>query len=138
MTLREQQSLFVKLKGLLISYAYGMGFELTDGEAKRSDEQAEINALGPKGREALAQLIEAQFPTLAKKIRNNVGSGIRNSLHELQLAQDYQLFRDGKYLEGTEAHRRLGEYWEGLHPLCRWGGRFGDGGHYSMEWGGRK
>jgi hypothetical protein len=27
----------------------------------------------------------------------------------------------------------LGEFWEGLHPLCRWGGRFNDGNHYSIE-----
>lgn len=138
MTLREQQSVFVKNKGLLIAYVYSMGYELSDGEAKRSDEQAEINALGKTGREAVCQLIEGAFPALARKIRNNTGNGIRNSVHELGLAQDYNLFKDGVYLEGTEAHRQFGEYWEKLHPLNRWGGRWGDGNHYSMEYNGRK
>lgn len=138
LSLGQKQRLFVRLKGLLIAWAYAHGYELTDGEAKRSDEQAEINAIGSSGREALCRFIEYHWPVLAAKIRNNVGSGIRNSNHEFALAQDFNLFKGGVYLSTTEAHRPLGEYWESLHPLCRWGGRFGDGNHYSIEHEGRK
>jgi len=46
---------------------------------------------------------------------------------------DFNLFKDGVFLQGTEDHRPLGEYWESLDPLCRWGGRFNDGNHYSIE-----
>jgi hypothetical protein len=27
----------------------------------------------------------------------------------------------------------LGKYWKRQHPLCRWGGDFQDGNHYSLE-----
>jgi hypothetical protein len=67
---------------------------------------------------------------------------MKGSLHELGLAQDIDLYKDGKYLEKTEDHTPLGEYWEALGktlgwPLA-WGGRFKDGNHYSLAWGGKK
>lgn len=112
MTLRQQQSLFVSLVADLIRFAYASGFELTFGEAWRTPEQAKLNAAN--------------------------GKGISNSLHIDRLAIDFNLFRDGKFLSSTEDHQPLGEWWEKQHPLCRWGGRFKDGNHYSLEWGGRK
>ena len=53
------------------------------------------------------------------------------SFHYKRLAIDLNLFKDGKYLTTTEAHRPLGEYWESLGGT--WGGRFknADGNHYS-------
>jgi D-alanyl-D-alanine carboxypeptidase-like protein len=136
LTLDQKQRLFARMVGDLIQWAYAHGYEITFGETKRSDEQAEINALGAKGRERLADYIAGLFPSLAAKIRNNTGSGIRNSLHEIGLAIDLNLFRDGKYLDKTEDHRRLGERWEAMGGA--WGGRFGDGNHYSLEHEGRK
>lgn len=67
---------------------------------------------------------------------------MKNSLHELGLAQDIDLYKDGVYLSKTEDHTPLGSYWEALGiarglPLA-WGGRFKDGNHYSLSWGGRK
>lgn len=138
MTLRQKQSLHLRLLAQLISYATQRGYEFTAGEYKRSDEQAEINAIGAQAREVLAKMIAGVFPTLAVKIRNNVGSGIRASLHEIGLAIDLNLFRDGKFLAASEDHQPLGEYWESLHPLARWGGRFKDGNHYSIEHEGKK
>lgn len=112
MTLREKQSLFVSLVAQLINYAHGAGYELTFGEAYRSPEEA------------------ARLAAL--------GKGITKSLHTQRLAVDFNLFVSGKYMSSTEAHRPLGEWWETLHPLCRWGGRFKDGNHYSLEHEGRK
>jgi len=112
-TLREQQSLFVRLVGLLIERAYQLGYELTFGEAYRTPEQAARNAI--------------------------MGIGTRNSLHVERLAVDFNLFRDGQFLSDSRDHAELGEYWKSLHPLCRWGGDFPkpDGNHYSMTRGGR-
>jgi hypothetical protein len=62
---------------------------------------------------------------------------MKNSLHYEGLAIDIDLFKDGKYLTQTEDHRVFGEFWEGLHKDCRWGGRFKDGNHYSVTYGGR-
>jgi len=55
-----------------------------------------------------------------------------------RLAVDLNLFRGGKWLDKSEDHKQLGDYWESLAPDARWGGRFGDGNHYSIEHGGRK
>jgi hypothetical protein len=112
MTLREKQSLFVQLVAQLILEAQMRGYQLTFGEAYRTPEQAALNAAN--------------------------GTGIANSLHTQRLAIDFNLFKDGKYLASTAAHRPLGEWWEQQHELCRWGGRFKDGNHYSLEHQGRK
>lgn len=111
MTLRQKQSLFVVLIGQLIAKATESGYELTFSQAYRSPEEA-------------ARLAKA-------------GKGIAASLHCDRLAVDFNLFRDDEFLSTTEAHRPLGEWWEQLHPLCRWGGRFNDGNHYSLTHGGR-
>lgn len=58
------------------------------------------------------------------------------SLHYIRLAQDLNLFKNGRYLRSTKAHKPLGEFWESIGGT--WGGRFGDGNHYSMEHNGRK
>lgn len=57
-------------------------------------------------------------------------------LHGMRLAIDLNLFIDGKYRTDTESHRPLGEKWESMGGS--WGGRFGDGNHYSLAHGGFK
>lgn len=59
-----------------------------------------------------------------------------NSLHYKRLAVDFNLFKDGAYLTKTEDHLPLGEYWESIGGS--WGGRFGDGNHYSLKHNGRR
>jgi len=112
MTLRQKQSEFVRAVAKLIEKADELGYELTFGEAWRSPEEA------------------ARLASL--------GKGIANSLHISRLAIDVNLFRNGRYLSSTESHRELGEWWETVHPLARWGGRFGDGNHYSFTHNGRQ
>ena len=58
------------------------------------------------------------------------------SLHYSRLAIDLNLFRDGVYLDQTEDHKELGEFWETLGGS--WGGRFNDGNHYSLSHEGRR
>lgn len=110
-TLGQKQRRFTRLVGLLIEFAYAQGFELTFGEAWRTPEQAMLNA--------------------------QAGKGIAQSVHIDRLAVDFNLFQDGKYLTDTEAHKPLGQYWESLAADCVWGGRFGDGNHYSIRHNGR-
>jgi hypothetical protein len=65
--------------------------------------------------------------------------GEERSLHKICLAIDVELHdKDGNYLTDTESHKEFGEFWERLHPLCRWGGRFDDGNHYSIYHRGMK
>lgn len=109
-TLGEKQRLFVQLVGQLIAWCYTNGYELTFGEAVRTQAQAADNA--------------------------RTGAGISNSLHLIRLAIDLNLFKGGVYQTTTEAYKPLGDYWKSLHDLCRWGGDFvsrPDGNHFSLE-----
>lgn len=136
MRLRQAQSKFVLMVARLIQWAYDNGYELTFGEAWRTDEQAEIHALGFEGRDDLIDLIRKQFPDLANKIANNTGNGSRTSLHMDRLAIDFNLFKNGKLLMSYDAYLPLGQYWESIGGA--WGGRFGDAPHFSLAFGGRK
>lgn len=90
--------------------AIELGYEVTLGEAWRPDETARIYA--------------------------ERGIGIDNSLHRLRLAKDLNLFKGGKFLTLTEEYREIGELWEAMSTdeyQCVWGGRFGDGNHFSIS-----
>ena len=113
MNLREKQAKFAQAIAELITAAFAMGLDVTLGEAYRSPEEA---------------------ARLAK-----LGKGIKTSLHTQRLAIDLNLFADGRLLTDTEDYRDLGEWWETeFAPLACWGGRFGDGNHFSFTHGGRK
>jgi hypothetical protein len=140
-TLGQLRQDFTHLAASLILKAEQMGYRVSYGETLRSDEQAQINALGVEGRLALASLISNRYPGLAAAITNNAGSGIKNSVHQLGLAVDLNLFKGGVYLASSEDHRPLGDWWKSQHPLARWGGDFQprpDGNHYSFEYNGVK
>ena len=108
-SLRQKQSRFVLYVGELIRFAYGAGYELTAGEFYRPQATAIADA--------------------------TAGIGIKNSLHTLRLAVDFNLFRGGEFLTGVSDYQPLGEHWESLAPDCRWGGRFSrpDADHFSIE-----
>lgn len=112
MDLLAKQQLFAQLAARLIQHAAALGYQVTLGEAWRSN--------------AEAMRLAAQ------------GLGIERSLHCQRLAIDLQLFKGSTWLKASEDYTPLGEWWEGQHELCRWGGRFGDGNHFSLEHQGRK
>lgn len=115
MTLGEAQRTFSFDVARLILEAYALGYEVTFGWAYRPPEFAEIYAAMKKG--------------------------IPNSLHELRLAVDLNLFRDGEYLTDSESYRPLGDHWKSLRPENAWGGDFQtrpDGNHFSRAWEGRR
>lgn len=68
---------------------------------------------------------------------------MKGSNHEIGLAADLLLYKDGRYLTLTEDYIKLGELWEemgkkqGLDFV--WGGRFQnrDGNHFSLKWNGK-
>ena len=122
----------------LIEHIYEAGYEATWGEGKRSDEQAEINALSAAERQRVALLLKAEFPSLAAAIAKSTSHGIRASVHRLGLAMDLNLFKDGSYCASKEDYQSFGEFWKGLDPLARWGGDFDDADHFSFEHNGVK
>lgn len=80
-------------------WAQEHGYMLTGGELKRTKEQQALYY----GRGA---------------------SDTMESLHLLSLAQDYNVFVNGKLTYEKEALQPLGDYWESLNPKNRWGGNF--------------
>jgi len=136
MTLGEKQRKFFYLFGKLIEWLYANGYEATFGEAYRSDEQAEINALGNFRRQELCAYLRAknEFEQLAFCIGNNTGSGIRITLHGRRLAVDINLFKDGVYLTDSASYAEAGAFWKTLDPSCCWGGDFPkpDAYHFSF------
>lgn len=139
-TLGAKQRRFALAVGKWLLAVNARGYEVTFGESYRSDEQAEINALGTAGRARLVEYLMPHFPELARRIANNTGSGIRNTLHESRLAVDFNLFHRGAWIsDGASPHWRVvGELWEALCSGHRWGGRFGDANHLSIEHDGRR
>lgn len=115
MKLGDKQRLFMRLLPRLINHAHRRGYELTIGDAYRDP-----RVFGEVGE------------------RPDSAYGNKYSNHKSRLAVDLNLFKNGKYLTETKDHKFLGEYWEKLHPLTVWGGRFNDGNHYSIEHEGRK
>lgn len=111
MTLRQKQTDFAKLLPRLIDKAFELGFEVTLGDAYRD-------------------------PRLHGAVGVKLGYGHSKSCHKLRLAVDLNLFKGGKFLETTEDHRPLGEWWESVGGT--WGGRFNDANHYSFEWEGQR
>jgi len=109
MSLRQEQSLFAIHLAKLILHAESIGYEVTLGDAYRD-------------------------PRVHGDYGVKKSYGHSRSFHKKRLAQDLNLFKDGKYLSSTEAHRTLGEWWEDQHDLCTWGGEFSnpDGNHYSF------
>jgi hypothetical protein len=95
----------------LIQFAYQNDYRLTLGDAYRD-------------------------PSLHGELGESKGYGRANSLHKLRLAVDFNLFKNGKFLQETDDHKELGEFWESLGGS--WGGRFssGDGNHYSLKYRG--
>jgi len=108
-----KQSDFLLLAAKLIIWINRQGYQVTGGDLYRDPRShGKYGKRGPYGR--------------------------RHSTHKRRLAIDLNLFFDGVYLQTTEDHRRVGEYWESLDPRCRWGGWYQDGNHYSFEHNGRR
>lgn len=111
MSLSDHQWEFLIDLANLIKFARSKGYKLTGGDLYRDP------------------------------IRCNYGAS--NSKHHKRLAVDLNLFVWQKnestgmwywqYVTKTNWHRPLGEYWESLNELNRWGGRFSDGNHYERN-----
>jgi len=108
MTLREKQTRFAKLVPRLIDKAFELGYEVTLGDAYRD-------------------------PRVHGIFGQKVGYSRARSCHKLRLAIDLNLFKNGKYIIGSEGHTELGKWWLQQDPDARHGGAFADWNHYSFE-----
>jgi len=108
MTLGKKQELFSRLLVKLMIFMHERDYQIRGGDWYRD-------------------------PRVHGKPGEKMGYSHKNSCHKFKLATDLNLFKDGVYLTSDKDHEPFGIYWESLHPLCRWGGRFKDGNHYSIE-----
>lgn len=116
----EYQTRCTKLQAMheLLITAVDPSMSFTDGEARRTPEQAKLNA--------------------------QHGKGISNSLHLIGLARDKFLVINGKLTFDSSKYLQAGVLWEELGKNfgvpTRWGGRFStvDAVHFSCEYQGVK
>lgn len=99
MTLSDHQAAFLLDVCKLIEHATKAGWKITGGELYRTVEQQEI------------YLKTGRSKTM-------------NSRHLKRCAIDLNFFKDGKLIWDKEKIRPIGEYWESLSPINRWGGNF--------------
>lgn len=95
--LSESQRIFTVNIARLIMFAYENDIQLTFGEAYRTREQ---------------QLLYLQTGK----------SKTMNSNHLKRLAVDFNFFINGNLTYDWNVVKTLGDFWETLHPLNRWGG----------------
>ena len=96
--LSEKQREFTLMVARLIDFIYSNGMEATGGEWWR-------------------------HPHMQVYYLKTGYTRTKTSKHTQRLAQDLNLFIDGKYTVNPEDYRSCGEYWESIGG--RWGGRFG-------------
>lgn len=95
--LLNSQQLFTRNIAKLIEYCYAGGFEITMGEAWRTEyQQQEYMRTG----------------------RSNT----MNSQHLKRLAIDFNFFKNDVLVTDGKVLYDIGKYWESLHPNNRYGG----------------
>ena len=100
MTLFEHQQAFLKHVPLLLQKLWDAGFQVTAGEMLRTPEQQQIYLDTGK----------------AKTAKSN---------HIVKCAIDLNIFPQGSRNFATKAElQAIGDFWESLDPLNRWGGNF--------------
>jgi D-alanyl-D-alanine carboxypeptidase len=99
MSLVNEQWAFVKDLAKLVLYAESLGFMFTGGELQRPKEMQEL------------YFKRGSSKTMA-------------SNHLRRLAQDYNIFFEGKLCYDKAKLKPLGDYWESLNEYNRWGGNF--------------
>lgn len=111
--LREQQNFFVEDVITILMFILSLeGYTVSFGEAHRPDEMQKIYL--EKG---LTKTLE--------------------SYHQKRLAIDLNIFVNGKLTYDKKLLQVIGDKWESLNPLNRWGGNFKsfvDAPHFERAW----
>lgn len=97
MKLSDHQFEFLKDVAKLIEFAVKQGMKVTGGELYRP------------------QLMQDHYFDTGK-------SKTKNSYHSKRLAIDLNFFYEGRLTYEFEKILKIGNYWESLNPLNRWGG----------------
>lgn len=150
MKLSRKRQIFSRRFAELIVWARRKGYEAAIDEVRRGRAQATWNAehcrvqvSGKRCEGRPGDRIHLQPDNRGRHRFRAIG--IRTSLHRRGLAGDLLLYRRGAYLTQSEDYEELGVRWEGFSREYdgeelefAWGGRFQDGGHFSIVHGGRR
>ena len=99
MKLGEKQELFMSNLAKLITFAESKGFKCRGRELSRSTKQQEEYVKSGK-------------------------SKTMNSNHLNNCAIDIYFTKGGKLIENKQELQPIGDYWESLHELNKWGGNY--------------
>lgn len=99
MTLGKHQEAFSKDLNKLLTYLHDNGYNVRCGELQRTKEQQELYI--KQGR-----------------------SKTYNSYHLKRLAIDIFIFKNDVWLNSKDDLQVIGNFWEQLNPLNKWGGNF--------------
>lgn len=148
MTVGQKQELFATCLAKLIVEADRLGYKWRLRELGRTQEMAlwysthcaRMVKVGGK-RVRCEQIPNAHYLPEVEHLNHKFKPiGNKNSLHILFLAIDGYLKQVStrKVVWARHHYAPLGAFWEALDPLCSWGGRFGDEGHFSIQHGGMR
>jgi len=130
LTLGEKQELFAELEAEWVLWVRAHpGWKLRHGEGRILT----LGADGKSGRPA-RDLHTGRLVRVQDLVHLPTGA------HANGIGGDWQLFVNRVHITTSDhpAWIECGENWESRHPLCRWGGRFEDGNHISLEHGGMR
>ncbi|WP_170000592.1 M15 family metallopeptidase [Campylobacter sp. RM9328] len=99
MTLGNHQEAFMQDVANILAYLHDNGYTVRGGDLQRSKEQQKIYFNQGK----------------SKTLKSN---------HLLKCAVDLHIFRNGRLLQDKHDLQAIGDYWEALNNLNRWGGNF--------------
>ena len=99
MTLGENQEAFMRDVEKLLIYLHINGYSVRGGELERTQAQQEI-------------------------YYNTGKSKTMQSNHLKRCAIDLHIFKNGAWLQSKQDLQEIGNYWESLNSLNRWGGNF--------------
>lgn len=100
MSLQSEQTAFLKDVVKLLTFASATGFDATGGELYRTQAQQDIYVKEGKSKTS-------------------------NSYHLKRLAIDLHFFMDsGALIQDKAMLQAIGDYWESLNPLNKWGGNW--------------
>lgn len=124
--LLTRQQLFASLLGVLLQKIGELGYKATLADGSID--------LRRKGR-----ILDGDDKPTAGVMRFEDHQHMQGSLHYSRLAADINLLVDDKWVvDGMHpVWEELALFWEGLHPLCRAGFRFGDSNHFSITFDGK-
>ena len=115
MKLSEHQIIFTYHIAKLIEYAYGLGISMTFGEAYRPMQMQLLYYYGYTIKRIQDTIKLVIGSTKSKTLKSN---------HQRRLAVDFNFFINGNLTYDKTKLQDLGDYWESLDPLNKWGGNY--------------